>query len=146
MRGVRGRCHACVWSVARTPDRRCPNLGRPYGLTFSLAVDHCVTWETGHHHHRATAGMTEALRVVQWVGWIEREAARVSQVGGEVGGEVGGLYPMNAPTIPRESGERSHCQPFGHASPEAFGHLSKGLASISCVAAGCHSWRTWSSV
>ena len=50
------------------PDRRCPNLAQPYGLTSSLLdVDHCAMSGTLHHHHRATAGMTEVVRVAQWV-------------------------------------------------------------------------------
>jgi hypothetical protein len=113
----------CAGKVSRQPERpdwRCPNLARPYGLTFSLAVDHCVTQETVLLHHRATAGTMEGVRVAQRVGSIEREE-RVSQVGGEVG-----LCPMIALTLPRESSERSLCQFFGHASPEAIGHLSKG--------------------
>lgn len=123
----------CLWSAQlERPDRQSPNLARPSGVTFSLAVDHCVTQETVHHRHRATAGMLEAVRVAQRVGLIEREAARVSQMAGE----VGGLCPMIALLIPRESRGRSQGQLFGHASPEAFGHLWRGLASISCVAAG----------
>ena len=93
----------CLWSVQlQRPDWQCPNLARPYGSTFSLAVDHCVTPEIVNHHHRATAGMMLAVRVAKSLGLTEREAARVSRMGGE----VGGLCPMIALMILRESRER----------------------------------------